>query len=147
MKLIILLSVTTLLVKCLEIDVPKIQGIQQNYQFAIHSFHIIFVIKDTPQSWSQWSCVGGTWTRTRSVTQQVRVLHVYPRSMILSRGQTTQDGRCYGEDRTHCTPGPCEERGECCRDNSVCNVAVRAGGWITCTCLGRFHSCSVEYNC
>ena len=29
------------------------------------------------QSWSQWSCVGGVWTRSRSVRQQVMIGYFY----------------------------------------------------------------------
>ena len=68
-------------------------------------------------AWSQWSCVGGTWTRGRSVSQV--------------------DGRCAGEDGVSCVPEPCQQGRACCRDNSVCNVVTRGARlWSTCTCIG-----------
>ena len=70
----------------------------------------------TSASWSHWSCVGGTWTRSRSLTQT--------------------DGSCYGEDEESCRPDQCQEGGRCCRDNSLCNTVTRTSLWTTCTCLG-----------
>ena len=58
---------------------------------------------------------------------------------LVTRDTCPQDGRCYGEDRSPCSPDTCRAGGECCRDNSVCNLDTRGPGprgWLTCTCLG-----------
>ena len=68
----------------------------------------------------------------------------------VTRDTCPQDGRCYGEDRSPCSPDTCRAGGECCRDNSVCNLDTRGPGprgWLTCTCLGRCITLYCMYNC
>ena len=69
---------------------------------------------------------------------------------LVTRDTCPQDGRCYGEDRSPCSPDTCRAGGECCRDNSVCNLDTRGPGprgWLTCTCLGRCITLYCMYNC
>ena len=99
------------------------------------------------REWGQWACVGGTWTRTRSLTQQV---YGTRDTGHVTRDTCPRDGRCYGEDRSPCSPDTCRAGGECCRDNSVCNLDTRGPGprgWLTCTCLGRCITLYCMYNC
>ena len=66
-------------------------------------------------SWTEWSCVSGSWRRELTTSQQ--------------------GGTCAGQDRARCSVSACRSGSSCCREGSVCNLPT-ALGWLVCRCRG-----------